>query len=169
MDCLDPYFHQRIAVLFISYSNESNNSPRPCISPWWVTRWDTWGLNFHSSVGSSTEILWLRSMIGRQKWRHLLNQSDVNRLVAWIFPRFRHTHTHIHTPSPPWPLIARKFLILSWCNTEHNILLSRLALSVIAMVCWLVSGPSLWSFTDEMISPLVDFSRFTASGTTPVS
>ena len=34
VDCLDPYVHQRIAVLFISYSNESNNSPRPCISPW---------------------------------------------------------------------------------------------------------------------------------------
>ncbi|XP_068752478.1 1-phosphatidylinositol 3-phosphate 5-kinase-like isoform X2 [Montipora capricornis] len=36
VDCLDPYSHQRIAVLFISYSNESNNSPRPCISPWAV-------------------------------------------------------------------------------------------------------------------------------------
>ncbi|KAM7438945.1 hypothetical protein ABFA07_011646 [Porites harrisoni] len=36
VDCLDPYVHQRIAVLFISYSNESNNSPRPCISPWAV-------------------------------------------------------------------------------------------------------------------------------------
>ncbi|KAL9957912.1 hypothetical protein ACROYT_G034867 [Oculina patagonica] len=36
VDCLDPYAHQRIAVLFISYSNESNNSPRPCISPWAV-------------------------------------------------------------------------------------------------------------------------------------
>ena len=36
VDCLNPYNHQRIAVLFSSYSSESNNSPRPCISPWYV-------------------------------------------------------------------------------------------------------------------------------------
>ncbi|KAK3729009.1 hypothetical protein QZH41_011466, partial [Actinostola sp. cb2023] len=36
VDCLDPIHHQRIAVLFSSYSSESNNSPRPCISPWAV-------------------------------------------------------------------------------------------------------------------------------------
>ncbi|XP_048579850.1 1-phosphatidylinositol 3-phosphate 5-kinase isoform X3 [Nematostella vectensis] len=36
IDCLDPHLHQRIAVLFSSYSSESNNSPRPCISPWAV-------------------------------------------------------------------------------------------------------------------------------------
>ena len=35
LDCLDPRYHQRIAVLFSSYSSESNNSPRPCISPWY--------------------------------------------------------------------------------------------------------------------------------------
>lgn len=34
VDALNPYNHQRIAVLFSSYSSESNNSPRPCISPW---------------------------------------------------------------------------------------------------------------------------------------
>ena len=34
IDCLDPYRHQRIAVLFNSYSYESENHPSPCVYPW---------------------------------------------------------------------------------------------------------------------------------------
>ena len=34
IDCLDPQNHQRIAVLFSSFSNESNCAPYPCVSPW---------------------------------------------------------------------------------------------------------------------------------------
>ena len=33
-DCFDPFLHQTIAILFSSYSQESANFPRPCISPW---------------------------------------------------------------------------------------------------------------------------------------
>ncbi|XP_074643443.1 1-phosphatidylinositol 3-phosphate 5-kinase-like isoform X3 [Tubulanus polymorphus] len=34
IDCLDIYRHQRLAVLFSSYSYISNNYPNPCINPW---------------------------------------------------------------------------------------------------------------------------------------
>jgi 1-phosphatidylinositol-3-phosphate 5-kinase len=33
-DCLDPFNHQRISVLFSSFSYESANAPAPCVSPW---------------------------------------------------------------------------------------------------------------------------------------
>ncbi|XP_053382356.1 LOW QUALITY PROTEIN: 1-phosphatidylinositol 3-phosphate 5-kinase-like [Mercenaria mercenaria] len=37
IDCLDPFRHQRIAVLFSSFSYESENHPSPCVYPWVVT------------------------------------------------------------------------------------------------------------------------------------
>ncbi|CAH1788888.1 unnamed protein product, partial [Owenia fusiformis] len=37
IDCLDPSNHQRIAVLFSSFSYESLNAPNPCVAPWVVT------------------------------------------------------------------------------------------------------------------------------------
>ncbi|KAM3862278.1 1-phosphatidylinositol 3-phosphate 5-kinase [Diretmus argenteus] len=36
LDCLNPVNHQRLCVLFSSYSAQSNNSPNPCVSPWIV-------------------------------------------------------------------------------------------------------------------------------------
>jgi hypothetical protein len=33
-DCFDPFLHQMIPVMFSSYSKESGNFPRPCITPW---------------------------------------------------------------------------------------------------------------------------------------
>jgi 1-phosphatidylinositol-3-phosphate 5-kinase len=33
-DALDPANHQRLAVLFCSYSHESNNAPAFCVNPW---------------------------------------------------------------------------------------------------------------------------------------
>lgn len=36
-DALDPSHHQRLAVLFCSYSHESINAPDFCVNPWWVT------------------------------------------------------------------------------------------------------------------------------------
>ncbi|XP_065655744.1 1-phosphatidylinositol 3-phosphate 5-kinase isoform X3 [Hydra vulgaris] len=36
LDCFDAYNHQKIAVLFSSYSSDSSNAPKPCISPWAV-------------------------------------------------------------------------------------------------------------------------------------
>ncbi|XP_064646018.1 1-phosphatidylinositol 3-phosphate 5-kinase-like isoform X3 [Lineus longissimus] len=44
IDCLDPYQHQRIAVLFSSYSYISANAPNACINPWVVTM-DFYGRN----------------------------------------------------------------------------------------------------------------------------
>ncbi|XP_077997927.1 1-phosphatidylinositol 3-phosphate 5-kinase-like [Glandiceps talaboti] len=37
MDCLDPYFHQHIVVLFGSHSSKSRNAPNYCIPPWVVS------------------------------------------------------------------------------------------------------------------------------------
>lgn len=37
IDCLDPLRHQRIAVLFSSFSYESENHPSPCVYPWYVS------------------------------------------------------------------------------------------------------------------------------------
>ena len=34
VDCLDPFRHQRLAVLFSSFSYESENHPNPCVYPW---------------------------------------------------------------------------------------------------------------------------------------
>lgn len=33
-DALDPTNHQRLAVLFCSYSHESQNAPAFCVNPW---------------------------------------------------------------------------------------------------------------------------------------
>lgn len=33
-DVLDPTNHQRLAVLFCSFSSESNNAPAFCVNPW---------------------------------------------------------------------------------------------------------------------------------------
>uniref|UniRef100_A0A8C4QV24 1-phosphatidylinositol-3-phosphate 5-kinase n=1 Tax=Eptatretus burgeri TaxID=7764 RepID=A0A8C4QV24_EPTBU len=37
IDCFNPMHHQRLCVLFSSYSIYSNNAPTPCVSPWLVT------------------------------------------------------------------------------------------------------------------------------------
>ncbi|XP_028663874.2 1-phosphatidylinositol 3-phosphate 5-kinase isoform X2 [Erpetoichthys calabaricus] len=37
VDCLNPVNHQRLCVLFSSFSSLSNNAPNPCVSPWIVT------------------------------------------------------------------------------------------------------------------------------------
>ncbi|KAH9523854.1 hypothetical protein Btru_047241 [Bulinus truncatus] len=37
MDCLDPVNHQKLMVLFSSYSYKSANHPQPCVYPWIVT------------------------------------------------------------------------------------------------------------------------------------
>lgn len=34
MDVLDPMNHQRLAVLFYSFSHESSNAPAFCVNPW---------------------------------------------------------------------------------------------------------------------------------------
>lgn len=34
VDVLDPNNHQRLAVLFCSYSDKSNNAPAFCVYPW---------------------------------------------------------------------------------------------------------------------------------------
>lgn len=33
-DVLDPMNHQRLAVLFYSFSHESSNAPAFCVNPW---------------------------------------------------------------------------------------------------------------------------------------
>ncbi|KAL4218119.1 hypothetical protein ACF0H5_022855 [Mactra antiquata] len=43
-DCLDPFQHQRIAVLFSSFSYESENHPSPCVYPW-VVKMEFYGRN----------------------------------------------------------------------------------------------------------------------------
>nr|XP_023014888.1 1-phosphatidylinositol 3-phosphate 5-kinase isoform X1 [Leptinotarsa decemlineata]XP_023014889.1 1-phosphatidylinositol 3-phosphate 5-kinase isoform X1 [Leptinotarsa decemlineata] len=43
-DALDPHNHQRLAVLFCSYSSESNNAPAFCVNPW-VVYMDFYGRN----------------------------------------------------------------------------------------------------------------------------
>ncbi|XP_041119018.1 1-phosphatidylinositol 3-phosphate 5-kinase-like isoform X2 [Polyodon spathula] len=37
IDCLNPANHQRLCVLFSSFSAQSSNAPNPCVSPWIVT------------------------------------------------------------------------------------------------------------------------------------
>ncbi|CAH1099797.1 unnamed protein product [Psylliodes chrysocephalus] len=43
-DVLDPVNHQRLAVLFCSYSTESNNAPAFCVNPW-IVYMDFYGRN----------------------------------------------------------------------------------------------------------------------------
>ncbi|CAH1155707.1 unnamed protein product [Phaedon cochleariae] len=43
-DVFDPNNHQRLAVLFCSYSSESNNSPAFCVNPW-IVYMDFYGRN----------------------------------------------------------------------------------------------------------------------------
>ncbi|XP_050300649.1 1-phosphatidylinositol 3-phosphate 5-kinase [Anthonomus grandis grandis] len=44
LDVLDPMNHQRLAVLFYSFSHESNNAPAFCVNPW-VVYMDFYGRN----------------------------------------------------------------------------------------------------------------------------
>ncbi|KAL1517363.1 hypothetical protein ABEB36_001133 [Hypothenemus hampei] len=44
LDVLDPMNHQRLAVLFYSFSHESNNAPAFCVDPW-VVYMDFYGKN----------------------------------------------------------------------------------------------------------------------------
>lgn len=44
VDALDPFNHQRLAVLFCSYSYTSNNAPNFCVHPW-VVQMDFYGRN----------------------------------------------------------------------------------------------------------------------------
>lgn len=44
MDALDPMNHQRLAVLFYSFSHESSNAPAFCVNPW-VVYMDFYGRN----------------------------------------------------------------------------------------------------------------------------
>ncbi|XP_067143370.1 1-phosphatidylinositol 3-phosphate 5-kinase-like isoform X2 [Centruroides vittatus] len=44
VDALSAYNHQRLAILFCSYSNSSNNAPNFCVSPW-VVNMDFYGCN----------------------------------------------------------------------------------------------------------------------------
>lgn len=37
LDVLDPNNHQRLSVLFCSFSHESPNAPAFCVNPWLVT------------------------------------------------------------------------------------------------------------------------------------
>lgn len=43
-DCLDPLTHQRLSVLFCSFSHTSNNAPAFCVNPW-VVNMDLYGRN----------------------------------------------------------------------------------------------------------------------------
>ncbi|XP_046543785.1 LOW QUALITY PROTEIN: 1-phosphatidylinositol 3-phosphate 5-kinase-like [Haliotis rubra] len=44
IDCLDPANHQKMAVLFSSYSHKSANHPNPCVYPW-VVKMEFYGNN----------------------------------------------------------------------------------------------------------------------------
>jgi 1-phosphatidylinositol-3-phosphate 5-kinase len=35
VDALSPYNHQKLSVLFCSFSSESNNAPAFCVNPWY--------------------------------------------------------------------------------------------------------------------------------------
>ena len=37
VDCLDPFNHQQLCVLFSSYCPTSSNAPNFCVSPWYST------------------------------------------------------------------------------------------------------------------------------------
>lgn len=43
-DCLDPLTHQRLSVLFCSFSHSSNNAPAFCVNPW-IVNMDLYGRN----------------------------------------------------------------------------------------------------------------------------
>ncbi|XP_074111998.1 1-phosphatidylinositol 3-phosphate 5-kinase fab1 isoform X2 [Cotesia typhae] len=43
-DCLDPVSHQRLAVLFCSFSHNADNVPKFCVNPW-VVNMDLYGRN----------------------------------------------------------------------------------------------------------------------------
>ncbi|XP_044581623.1 putative 1-phosphatidylinositol 3-phosphate 5-kinase isoform X2 [Cotesia glomerata] len=43
-DCLDPLSHQRLAVLFCSFSHNADNVPKFCVNPW-VVNMDLYGRN----------------------------------------------------------------------------------------------------------------------------
>ncbi|XP_046466655.1 putative 1-phosphatidylinositol 3-phosphate 5-kinase isoform X1 [Neodiprion pinetum] len=44
LDCLDPLTHQRLSVLFCSFSHSSNTTPAFCVNPW-VVNMDLYGRN----------------------------------------------------------------------------------------------------------------------------
>ena len=68
IDCLDPARHQRIAVLFSSFSYASENHPSPCVYPWYTCCFlvATWQNQQNDVCPAKTQILpgWSLSSLG---------------------------------------------------------------------------------------------------------
>nr|CFW94242.1 Eka-PIP kinase protein [Euperipatoides kanangrensis] len=111
MDCLDPFNHQRLAVLFCSYAVGSTNSPSFCVSPW-VVNMDFYGRN-DITVGGFLERYCFRSTY------MCPNEACETSMVDHI-RKFVHANGCVHILlkklDAPIPRSSTSILMWSWCR-----------------------------------------------------
>ncbi|XP_028393496.1 1-phosphatidylinositol 3-phosphate 5-kinase-like isoform X2 [Dendronephthya gigantea] len=110
-DCFDPFLHQMIAVVFSSYSRESGNFPRSCISPWTVFM-EFYGRN-DLTLGCFLE-------------RYCFRSSYVCPSPNCDIPMVKHVryfahgdgaiHINMKNLKSPIPGYSRTLLTWSWCK-----------------------------------------------------
>ena len=110
-DCFDAYNHQKIAVLFSSFSKESNNSPNPCVGPW------TLYMEFYArndiTLGEFLERYCFRSSYICPS--HNCDVPMVNHVRYFAHGRGS-LHIHMRNLESPIPGYDRTILIWSWCK-----------------------------------------------------
>eukprot|EP00794_Sanderia_malayensis_P017724 gene17724-19496_t len=111
MDCFDPYNHQRIAVLFSSYSSESHNAPKPCISPWAVFM-EFYGRNDITLGGFLERYCFRPSYIC---FSHNCDVPMVNH-VRYFAHGDGSLYIHMRNLDSPIPGYDRTILTWSWCK-----------------------------------------------------
>eukprot|EP00795_Rhopilema_esculentum_P013781 gene13781-4710_t len=110
-DCFDPYNHQKIAVLFSSYSSESHNAPKPCISPWAVFM-EFYGRNDITLGGFLERYCFRPSYICSS---HNCDVPMVNH-VRYFAHGNGSLYIHMRNLESPIPGYDRTILTWSWCK-----------------------------------------------------
>ncbi|XP_066922727.1 1-phosphatidylinositol 3-phosphate 5-kinase-like isoform X3 [Clytia hemisphaerica] len=111
MDCFDAFNHQKIAVLFSSYSSESKNAPKPCISPWAVFM-EFYGRNDITLGGFLERYCFRPSYICPS---HNCDVPMVNH-VRYFAHGSGSLYIHMRNLESPIPGYDRTILTWSWCK-----------------------------------------------------
>ncbi|XP_052249949.1 1-phosphatidylinositol 3-phosphate 5-kinase-like isoform X3 [Dreissena polymorpha] len=112
VDCLDTFSHQRIAVLFSSFSYLSENHPSPCVYPWQVTM-EFYGRN-DTTLGEFLERFCFRPS-------YICPSESCNTSMDLHIRRFVHGHSCIslilkRSSKDKQINIGNNIQIWSWCH-----------------------------------------------------
>ncbi|KAM7283540.1 putative FYVE finger-containing phosphoinositide kinase, fyv1 [Ixodes scapularis] len=111
VDALSPYNHQKLAVLFCSYSPTSSNAPYFCVNPW-VVNMDFYGRN-DIPLGGFLERYCFRSA-------YTCPNTSCDTPMLEHVRKFAHENGCIqillHHLDNPLPILQNAILMWSWCR-----------------------------------------------------